>query len=74
MYVCLCSGITDKQIHQALESGCDSLRDLRRELGVGSRCGKCLVAASDLLRMRDLAADAQHGGFPSAVVSLWQPA
>lgn len=51
MYVCLCNGITDGQIREAaLERGCDSLRDLRRELGVGSQCAKCARHARQVLR------------------------
>ncbi|MFC6327818.1 bacterioferritin-associated ferredoxin [Alloalcanivorax gelatiniphagus] len=50
MYVCLCNGITDSQIREAAESGCDSLRDLRRELGVGSQCAKCARHARQVLR------------------------
>lgn len=51
MYVCLCNGITDGQIREAARSGgCDSLRDLRRELGVGSQCAKCARHARQVLR------------------------
>ncbi|HCE41242.1 bacterioferritin-associated ferredoxin [Alloalcanivorax profundimaris] len=50
MYVCLCNGITDSQIREAAENGCDSLRDLRRELGVGSQCAKCARHARQVLR------------------------
>ena len=50
MDVCLCNGITDGQIREAAESGCDSLRDLRRELGVGSQCAKCARHARQVLR------------------------
>ena len=50
MYVCLCNGITDSQIREAADSGCDNLRDLRRELGVGSQCAKCVRHARQVLR------------------------
>ncbi|MCG8393034.1 MAG: bacterioferritin-associated ferredoxin [Pseudomonadales bacterium] len=50
MYVCICKGITDNQIREAVGDGCDSLRDLRRELGVGSQCGKCARHARHVLR------------------------
>ncbi len=50
MYVCLCKGITDGQIREAVQQGCDSLRDLRRELGVGGQCGKCARDAREVLR------------------------
>lgn len=50
MYVCLCKGITDHQIRRAVAEGADSMRDLRRELGVCTDCGKCGVCANRLLR------------------------
>jgi len=50
MYVCICKGITDNHIREAVDSGCDGLRDLRRELGVGSQCGKCARHARQILR------------------------
>lgn len=58
MYVCLCKGITDHQIRAAAEQGCQSLHDLRRELGVASQCAKCARDARDVLRECDMAAPA----------------
>lgn len=50
MYVCLCKGVTDKQIRQAVDNGVDSMRQLNRCLGVGSQCGKCGKHAKEVLR------------------------
>lgn len=50
MYICVCKGVTDRQIRQALKSGCHSLRDLRDHLGVASQCGKCACHAQQLVR------------------------
>ncbi|USA42370.1 bacterioferritin-associated ferredoxin [Spongiibacter taiwanensis] len=41
MYVCLCKGITDKHIRDAVDNGAQSFRQLRRELELASQCGKC---------------------------------
>ncbi|HUH38653.1 MAG TPA: bacterioferritin-associated ferredoxin [Spongiibacteraceae bacterium] len=41
MYICLCKGITDHQIHSAVAAGTTSFRELRRELDIASQCGKC---------------------------------
>ena len=75
MYVCICKGITDGHIREAVENGCDSLRDLRRELGVGSQCAKCARHARQVLReARSEAATpsvSNHGG---AVLYWPQPA
>lgn len=40
MYVCICKGITDGQIQQALDNGAD-YKTLREELGVATDCGQC---------------------------------
>lgn len=49
MYVCLCKGVTDSQIRQAVDSGATSLRQVRQQLGVGSQCGKCSCLAQEIL-------------------------
>lgn len=50
MYVCLCKGITDTQIRAAVEDGANSLRDVRKALGVASQCGKCGILTREILR------------------------
>ncbi|GAB5415074.1 MAG: bacterioferritin-associated ferredoxin [Congregibacter sp.] len=49
MYVCICNGITDKQIRKAVSSGASSLQELRDQLGVASQCGSCSDHAMMLL-------------------------
>jgi bacterioferritin-associated ferredoxin len=50
MYVCLCLGITDKTIKQAvLEDGVGNMRQLRKMLGAGSQCGKCVQMAQAII-------------------------
>lgn len=41
MYVCVCEGVTDKQIKKAIERGATSIRQLRSELGITRQCGEC---------------------------------
>ncbi|MFK7828176.1 MAG: (2Fe-2S)-binding protein [Congregibacter sp.] len=50
MYVCICNGITDKQIRAAASSGAASLQELRDQLGVASQCGSCSDAAMSILQ------------------------
>ena len=40
MYVCICKGVTDSQIQQALDQGAD-YKSLREEFGVATDCGQC---------------------------------
>ncbi|MEP0356241.1 MAG: bacterioferritin-associated ferredoxin [Paraglaciecola sp.] len=50
MYVCLCHGITDKAIQQAVtESGVGNIRELKKRLNVGSQCGKCIQLAQTII-------------------------
>lgn len=50
MYVCLCSGVTDRQIRSCVEEGACSMKDLRDCLGVARQCGRCAPYAKSLLR------------------------
>jgi bacterioferritin-associated ferredoxin len=50
MYVCLCEGVTDNQIREAIFEGCCSYRDVRTALGVGGQCGKCACLAKQVVR------------------------
>ncbi len=50
MYVCLCTGVTDRQIREAAENGVTSMRQLGKELGVGRQCGRCACTAREILR------------------------
>ena len=50
MYVCICNGITDKQIRAAVDRGVASLQELQDELGVASQCGSCAEHALSMLR------------------------
>ncbi|SUO93147.1 bacterioferritin-associated ferredoxin [Suttonella ornithocola] len=49
MYICLCYGITDKQIQYAIENGATTRSALAKELGVGTQCGCCRRHVSEIL-------------------------
>lgn len=50
MYVCLCKGITDRQIKAAIDNGANSIGQLRKSLGVASQCGKCSTMTREILQ------------------------
>jgi bacterioferritin-associated ferredoxin len=58
MYVCICNGVTDRDIRQAVEAGCRSLPELTMRTGAGATCGSCLDLAAQLMEdargVRDL--------------------
>lgn len=49
MYVCICKGITDRQIKEAVYDGSTSVKALRRHLGVSSQCGRCAELAQEII-------------------------
>ena len=49
MYVCICNGVTDRDIRQAAEAGCRSVAELTMRTGAGATCGSCLDLAAQLL-------------------------
>ena len=49
MYVCLCKAVTDRQIKETVLSGAGTFRDVRRELGVATQCGKCCQMAKSIV-------------------------
>ncbi len=49
MYVCICKGITEQDIKNSVVEGAASVRDLYRELALGSQCGKCVGFAQQVL-------------------------
>jgi bacterioferritin-associated ferredoxin len=50
MYVCVCQAVTDGEIREAAAEGrVRTLPDLRKQLGVASRCGRCAQCAMECL-------------------------
>jgi bacterioferritin-associated ferredoxin len=47
--ICVCKAVSDRHIRTAVRAGANTLRDLTRELGVGTCCGKCLPEAKAAL-------------------------
>ena len=45
MIICVCKAVSDTHIRSAVKGGATSLRDLSRDLGLGTCCGKCVPEA-----------------------------
>ena len=41
MFVCVCNGVTERQIREAIDRGARSLPELTAALGVAAGCGAC---------------------------------
>lgn len=50
MYICVCHGVTERQIRQAVVEGAASLSDVSLALGVGTCCGTCSCAAESVIQ------------------------
>jgi bacterioferritin-associated ferredoxin len=62
MYVCICKGVTDRDIRGAVEGGVCTVRGLRKQLGCTGQCGKCKSQVREirdevLAEQRDMALD-----------------
>ena len=49
MYVCLCRGITDQDIKDAMADGAQSYREIRDQLDLGTCCGRCAPEAKAII-------------------------
>lgn len=49
MYICICKGVTDNAIRQAVKQGAGRMRDLKTCLGVAGQCGACAGHAKTIL-------------------------
>lgn len=49
MYVCICHGVTEKDIKQAVKQGAESIEALRAQTGATSGCGSCLDVALQVM-------------------------
>ncbi|MBW3140504.1 bacterioferritin-associated ferredoxin [Ferrimonas balearica] len=52
MYVCVCYGVTDKQVKQAVDSGAVDLKSLQKALNVGTQCGKCIKTTLEVMQQQ----------------------
>jgi bacterioferritin-associated ferredoxin len=50
MYVCICKGITERDIHEAVEQGISSLEKLCEVTSVSKDCGCCADYACKVLQ------------------------
>jgi bacterioferritin-associated ferredoxin len=49
MIICVCKAVSERHIRSAVKNGATCVRDLARELGVGTCCGKCIPDAKATL-------------------------
>jgi bacterioferritin-associated ferredoxin len=42
MYVCLCHGVTEREIRETIAEGASSVEEIAHCTGAGTRCGTCV--------------------------------
>ena len=50
MRVCLCRGVSDREVREALACGASTVREVGRACGAGLDCGSCHELLRSLLR------------------------
>ena len=43
MILCLCRGVSDREVAEAVQSGASTVAEVRRACGAGMECGTCLA-------------------------------
>lgn len=69
MIICVCKAVSDRHIRSAVKNGATCVRDLTRELGVGTCCGKCIPEAKAALS----ASLDSHGGSAGQAAHVYFP-
>ena len=49
MYVCVCKAVSDKRIHQLVEEGLRTVREVSHATGLGTCCGACVPQAREIV-------------------------
>jgi len=49
MYICICHGVNEATIREAVQNGSRTVRELSFQTGCGTQCGSCLSGVQTLL-------------------------
>jgi bacterioferritin-associated ferredoxin len=49
MYICLCNGITDRDVHRVAAGGDGTVAQIYRGLGCTPQCGKCVPVVREMV-------------------------
>jgi bacterioferritin-associated ferredoxin len=50
MYVCVCNGISDKDLRKSFDGGAKTPSDLQMQTGCGTCCGSCMAMVDSLIK------------------------
>jgi bacterioferritin-associated ferredoxin len=57
MFVCLCHGITDKQIKKIVADGAGTVNSVRKRCLAGSSCGACVCELKSIVEQTKVSRD-----------------
>jgi len=49
MFVCICKGITEQDIRDAVNNGADTFKSIKEQLAVSTQCGGCVTHAKQII-------------------------
>jgi bacterioferritin-associated ferredoxin len=58
MYVCLCAGVTNQAVAQAVAAGAATSKQVADACGAGSECGRCRRTVRAIIEARQSSAEA----------------
>ncbi|NJN75419.1 MAG: glycoprotein [Synechococcaceae cyanobacterium RL_1_2] len=61
MYICVCRGVTEKQLNEITKSDDCSMEQIMDQTGLGSDCGCCVDYAHELLGKKRCHHPSNHG-------------
>jgi len=50
VYVCLCNGLTDRQVQQAVAAGAAAVKEIYAACACRAQCGRCAKTLRELMR------------------------
>ena len=50
MFVCICKGVTENKIREAIRAGAQSVEEVKHKCGAGTDCGTCILKLYRIVR------------------------
>ncbi len=52
MIVCMCEGLSDREIRAEMDRGATSVREIKKRCGASGQCGMCATMLRQMVRAR----------------------
>jgi bacterioferritin-associated ferredoxin len=53
MYVCICRAVTESEVHDCIDAGARSVREIRDSTGAGGDCASCVRKICAMLKQTE---------------------